>query len=121
MIARLIAVWPVKCGGSRMKLCSSASVLCALIVLFRIDSAQSADAPSTNAPTVLPTITVTATNETPSLTSPSIQAATEQNLEVPGGFTIRDSSQLERNRGSSFQDLLGGVPGVNVQSQNGME
>ena len=88
---------------------------------FATATLRSAEVPSTNTPTVLPTITVTATNETPSLTSPTIGVAQEQNQQVPGGFTIRDSSQLERNRGSSFEDLLGGVPGLNLQSQNGME
>jgi iron complex outermembrane receptor protein len=88
---------------------------------FAAGTLRSAEVPSTNAPTVLPTITVTATNENPSLTSPTIQAAEEQNSQVPGGFTIRDSAQMERNRGSSFEDLLGGVPGLNLQSQNGME
>lgn len=98
-----------------------AIVSLALVVLLRIDSANCADAPSTNEPTVLPTVTVFATNESSSLTSPSISEATNLERQVPGGLTIVDAGVLERNRGSSIADLLVGIPGVNVQSQNGME
>ena len=40
---------------------------------------------------------------------------------MPGGFTIRDASQMGRGRGSNFQDLLRGVPGLTLQTENGME
>ncbi|HEY0790793.1 MAG TPA: TonB-dependent receptor [Chthoniobacterales bacterium] len=72
-------------------------------------------------PTVLPGIIVTGSNPPLSLTSPSEEEASLQNDEVPGGFTLRNAKQMERGRGSNFQDLLEGVPGLTLQSENGME
>jgi iron complex outermembrane receptor protein len=84
--------------------------------------ATSTNAPSTNGPTVLPLVTVVGTNNTgQSLTSPSAETAAGQKSEIPGGFTLIDAAVLQRNRGSSIEDFLNGVPGVNLQSQNGME
>jgi iron complex outermembrane recepter protein len=96
-------------------------ILLTAVMLARTAAGQDAGVPQTNAPTVLPTVTVTATNGPSSLTSPSIKAANEQKHQVPGGLTIRDSSQMERGRGANFQDLLGGIPGLTLQSENGME
>ena len=83
--------------------------------------ARSADLPSTNQPVTLPSVTVIGTNTPASLTSPSIGEAKDNGLRVPGGYTVVDADKLQRNRGSSLQDLLDGVPGLNLQSQNGME
>ena len=83
---------------------------------------RSQEIPPTNAPTVLPKITVIGTtNSTTSLTSPSIKDAAAQKKEVPGGFTIRDAKQMDQGRASNFLDLLGGIPGLTLQSENGME
>ena len=75
--------------------------------------------PGTNAPTVLPPVTVI--GYPGSLTSPSVEKAVEQYKQIPGGFTIQTTDDMNRGRASSFQDLLRGVPGVFVQSENGME
>lgn len=40
---------------------------------------------------------------------------------MPGGFTLQTTTNMDRGRGSSFEDLLAGVPGLTLQSQNGME
>jgi len=73
----------------------------------------------TNAPTVLPPITVIGHDT--SLTSPSADKAAEQKREIPGGFTIKTADEMEKGRVSSFQDLLQGVPGLFMQSENGVE
>ena len=73
----------------------------------------------TNAPTVLPPITVIGHDT--SLTSPSADKAAEQKREIPGGFTIKTADEMEKGRVSSFQDLLQGAPGLFMQSENGVE
>lgn len=98
----------------------SAAILVFGCQFFAAGLLFSADA-STNEATVLPDITVMGTNRTPSLTSPPLGEATNLPRQVPGGFTFVDAGQLERNRGSSIEDLLSGTPGLNLQSQNGME
>jgi iron complex outermembrane receptor protein len=95
-----------------------------LLVAFALaqtEAPRPAGAAPTNTVTVLPPIIVTGSNAPAALTSPSIQAGNEQKAVVPGGFTIIDAAKLKRNRGSSILDLLDGTPGVNLQSQNGME
>ncbi|HEX4264493.1 MAG TPA: TonB-dependent receptor [Verrucomicrobiae bacterium] len=87
---------------------------------FATQFLAAADGPSTNEPVRLPTVTVLGTNS-PSLTAPSLEQARKQYQQVPGGFTITGVGQFERGRGSSVEDLLEGIPGVNLQSQNGME
>jgi iron complex outermembrane receptor protein len=72
-------------------------------------------------PTVIPAVTVTSNIQPGSLTSPSEADAALQNTEVPGGFTLKDTTDLQRGRGSNFEDLLRGVPGVTLQSENEME
>ena len=102
-------------------LCRTGRTLFIAVARLWADGAQCADTPQTNAPTVLPTVIVSGTNTPSSLTSPSVETAKKQKLEVPGGFTIRDASEMGRGRGSSFQDLLRGVPGLTLQTENGME
>jgi iron complex outermembrane receptor protein len=98
---------------------------CAFFILgcqfFTTGILFAADTPSTNETVTLPAVTVVGTNEPPSLTSPLIDASTNLQRQVPGGFTIIDAAKLKRNRGSSVLDLLDGTPGVTLQSQNGME
>ncbi|HTX22762.1 MAG TPA: TonB-dependent receptor [Candidatus Aquilonibacter sp.] len=56
-----------------------------------------------------------------SLTSPSAAQAAIQNTEIPGGFTIKTTDEMDKGRASNFQDLLQSVPGLFMQSENGME
>lgn len=91
------------------------------LTLWQMGAAEAADFPQTNGATVLPTIIVQGSNTPPSLTSPAISEAAKNKREVPGGFTLRDANVLDRGRGSSFQDLLAGIPGLTLQSENGME
>jgi iron complex outermembrane receptor protein len=78
-----------------------------------------ADIPQTNAPTVLPEITIHGTNRSPA--SPSAESAAAQKMEIPGGFTVKTAEEMNKGRKSNFQDLLQGVPGVFMQSENGSE
>ena len=75
----------------------------------------------TNTPTVLPPITVIGTNAPQSLTSPSADQAAAQKKEIPGGFTVKTADEMEKGRVSNFLDLLQGVPGLFMQSENGVE
>jgi iron complex outermembrane recepter protein len=75
----------------------------------------------TNAPTVLPEIIVEGKAVPDSLTSPSAEKAAAQNTQIPGGFTIKTSDEMNKGRASNFLDLLAGVPGLFMQSENGME
>jgi iron complex outermembrane recepter protein len=76
---------------------------------------------NTNSPTTLPEITVVGHPVPDSLTSPSAEKAAEQNRQIPGGFTVKTADEMNKGRASNFQDLLSGVPGVFMQSENGME
>ena len=90
------------------------------VLLLATNFAKSANVPLTNAPVILPSITVTGALS-PSLTSPSAAQAAEQNKEIPGGFTIKTTDEMNKGRASNFLDLLQGVPGLFMQSENGME
>jgi outer membrane receptor for Fe3+-dicitrate len=79
----------------------------------------SAETAPTNGPITLPPVTVIGIPN--SLTSPSIGKAAIQKREVPGAFTLRDTQEMERGHASGFQDLLAGVPGLILQSENGTE
>jgi iron complex outermembrane recepter protein len=76
---------------------------------------------STNTPAVLPPVTVFGTNNAGSLTSPSAAVSAEQYRQIPGGFTVKTADDMQKGRKSNFQDLLQGVPGVFMQSENGTE
>jgi iron complex outermembrane recepter protein len=103
--------------------------LAALIVaqsLIGAACAQSTNLPSakigdTNSPTVLPEITVVGHPMPGSLTSPSANQAAEQNKQIPGGFTVKTTDDMKKGRASNFLDLLQGVPGLFMQSENGVE
>jgi iron complex outermembrane receptor protein len=82
---------------------------------------KSADYPGTNVPALLPSITVIGTNIARSLTSPSATRSVMQKSEIPGGFTVKTTEDMKQGRSSNFQDLLQGVPGLFLQSENGME
>jgi iron complex outermembrane receptor protein len=64
---------------------------------------------------------VVVTSEAESLTVPSLGKAAEQNKEVPGGFTLQSTDEMEHGRASNFEDLLQRVPGVFLQTENGAE
>ncbi|HEV2694801.1 MAG TPA: TonB-dependent receptor [Verrucomicrobiae bacterium] len=86
--------------------------------------AQSTNTPSvavadTNATDALPEINIIGHATPRSLTSPSARKAVAQKREIPGGFTIKTTDDMQKGRTSNFQDLLQGVPGV--QSENGTE
>ncbi len=92
------------------------------LALLAIETSPLAHAQPSNPIPVLPTVTVVATNAPAIPGVPSLAEAQQQKVEVPGGLSIIDAQKrMERSRGSSFQDLLGGVPGVTLQSENGME
>ena len=77
-----------------------------------------ADAGGTNARAILPSITVTGKT---SLTSPSAGQAAEQKKQLPGGFTIKTTEEMNKGRASNFLDLLQNTPGLFMQSENGVE
>jgi iron complex outermembrane recepter protein len=94
-----------------------------VLIIATVAPAQSTNPPpanveGTNAPMVLPGITVIGRT---SLTSPSAAEAAEQNRQIPGGFMVKTADEMNKGRASNFQDLLQGVPGVFMQSENGME
>ena len=76
---------------------------------------------TTNAPTILPEITVVGHPVPDSLTSPSAETAAGQYKQIPGGFTVKTADEMNKGRTSNFQDLLQGVPGLFMQSENGVE
>lgn len=78
-----------------------------------------AQAGNTNAPMVLPPVNVI--GHKTSLTSPAVQKAAEQCKQIPGGFTVKTTDEMDKGRASSFLDLLQGVPGLFMQSENGVE
>jgi iron complex outermembrane recepter protein len=90
---------------------------------FAVANAQSsnlspADTRGTNAPAVLPSITVIGKT---SLTSPSAAQAARQYTQIPGGFTIKTTDEMNKGRASNFLDLLQNTPGLFIQSENGVE
>ncbi len=109
-----------------MKLNPTAIFLFVVLTFSQINLAQSADAPATNssttnAPIILPETTVVGQARPHSLTSPSVAKAEEQKKQLPGGYTVKTTEEMNRGRASNFQDLLQGVPGLFMQSENGME
>jgi iron complex outermembrane receptor protein len=70
---------------------------------------------------VLPPVKVIGYPQRESLTSPSSDTSAEQKKEVPGGFTVKTNDEMQKGRASNFQDLLGGAPGVSLQTENGTE
>jgi len=75
----------------------------------------------TNSPVILPEVKVVGQTVPESLTSPSAETAEALKTQMPGGFTIKSTDDMKKGRASNFQDLLAGVPGVFIQSENGME
>jgi len=92
-----------------------------IISAFVIGTIVSLAEPSTNEPMVLPEITVFGQVAPGPLTSPSAAKAALQKQEIPGGFTIKTTDDMKEGRASNFLDLLAGVPGLFMQSENGVE
>ena len=82
---------------------------------------KSAGAVPTNAPTVLPPVTVFATNHTGSLTSPPFNEAAQKFQEVPGGFSLQGAEPLNQGRASSQDDFFQNAPGLVMRSENQVE
>ncbi len=104
------------------------NVLVALGWLVPAVFAQSTNVPpstaktaGTNTPIILPEVKVVGQAMPESLTSPSAETAGALKTQIPGGFTIKTTDDMKKGRASNFQDLLQGVPGVFLQSENGME
>jgi len=93
---------------------------CYLIVPACAESANSPPAviQSTNAPIILPKITVIGK---PSLTSPPISVAEQKKEQVPGGFTVQGSGEMYKGRVSSLDDLFQNTPGLVMLSENEVE
>jgi iron complex outermembrane recepter protein len=89
--------------------------------LIAVAQTQSTNPPTANALTTLPEITVVGQSVPDSLTSPSADKAAAQKRQIPGGFTVKTADEMQKGRASNFQDLLSGVPGLFMQSENGVE
>ncbi len=97
------------------------AVLFAILQLFGASVSQSAEVAATNSPIILPETTVVGYPNGQSLTSPSIEKANALRKQIPGGYTVKTTAEMDKGRASNFQDLLQGVPGLFMQSENGME
>ena len=102
-------------------MCRSRLLFVAAIQFLAIGTSNAADVPSTSSAETLSRVIVTDQAEPESLTSPSAGKAAEQKKEIPGGFTLRNTEQMERGRASNFEDLLKRTPGLFLQTDNGTE
>ena len=69
------------------------------LVILVLNVSRSAEPPETNASEVV----VTAEAEPESPTSPSEEQAAEQKNEVPGGFSLRSTGEMEPRAGFQFR------------------
>jgi iron complex outermembrane receptor protein len=87
--------------------------------------AQSTNGPAatsgTNSVMVLPETVVVGKREPESFTSPPADAAAEQNKQIPGGYNVKTTGEMNKGRASNFLDLLQNTPGLFMQSENGVE
>jgi len=102
----------------RLPLLLRAAILVATIQLLAPPVLQSAP---TNAPTVLPPVTVYATNHPSSLTSPPFSEAAQKFRQVPGGFSLQGADRLNQGRASSQDDFFQNAPGLVMRSENQVE
>jgi iron complex outermembrane receptor protein len=82
---------------------------------------QAADSAPTNAPIILPPVTVIGTNQTRSLTSPPFSEAAQKKKQIPGGFTLQGVDPMYQGRVSSLDDLFQNAPGLVMLSENEVE
>lgn len=88
------------------------------VALIAIPEAQAVDISNNAAETEEVTVTGEATG---SLTSQSPEESAKHERQVPGAFTVKTTDSMELGRASNFEDLLQRVPGVFLQSENGVE
>jgi len=88
------------------------------VAVTGIPEAQAVDTPGNMAETEQVTVTGEVTG---SLTSVSAEESAEQKRQVPGAFTVKTADDMELGRASNFEDLLQRIPGVFLQSENGVE
>jgi len=88
------------------------------IAVIGIPEARAVDTSGNTAETEAVTVTGEATG---SLTSVSAEESAEQKRQVPGAFTVKTADDMELGRASNFEDLLQRIPGVFLQSENGVE
>jgi len=88
------------------------------VAVIAIPEVQAVDTSSNTAETEGVTVTGEAIG---SLTSVSAEESANQRRQVPGAFTLRTTDDLELGRASNFEDLLQRIPGVFLQSENGVE
>jgi iron complex outermembrane receptor protein len=97
------------------------AMLFAIVQLFGASVSQSAEVAATNSPMILPETTVVGYPKGQSLTSPLVEKANALKKQIPGAYTVKTTAEMDKGRASNFQDLLQGVPGLFMQSENGME
>jgi iron complex outermembrane receptor protein len=97
------------------------AMLFAIVQLFGASVSQSAEVAATNSPMILPETTVVGYPKGQSLTSPLVEKANALKKQIPGAYTVKTTAEMDKGRASDFQDLLQGVPGLFMQSENGME
>ena len=91
-----------------------------VILLIGSCGAQTLAQQSTLAPSEAAAVTVTG-EAIGSLTTTSPEESERQKTQIPGGFTVKTSEDMELGRASNFEDLLQRTPGVFLQSENGSE
>jgi iron complex outermembrane receptor protein len=95
-------------------------ILSSTIALTTFVHFTRAQAPQT-APTTLPTVEVTATPESPSLTVPSVEQARLELGQTPGGTSVIPAEEYKRGRAINLKDALDFAPGVFIQPRFGAE
>src|SRR5215831_14081007 len=90
----------------------------AIIAVVAIQEGQGVDTSNNAAEAEGVTVTAEATG---SLTSVSPEESAQQKTEIPGAFTVKTADDMELGRASNFEDLLQRIPGVFLQSENGVE
>src|SRR5207244_9386951 len=88
------------------------------VSVIGIQTAQGAEASNDSAETAEVTVIGEATG---SLTSVSPEESAKQKTQVPGAFTVKTTDDMELGRSSNFEDLLQRIPGIFLQSENGVE
>lgn len=68
--------------------------------------------PAAPTATTMPEITVRGTQDSPSLTVPSVSAARTELARTPGGTTVVDAEEYRLGRAASFEDVFQSAPGV---------
>lgn len=75
-------------------------------------SAQQPPAPASTPATTLPEVTVTGTQEAPSLTLPTLDQARQELSRAPGSTEVVDAEEYRMGRASTFEDVFQSSPGI---------